>query len=220
MATTLKTEVQIVHLQAGRRSSHAPTARVVEPTSGIAPAKGKGNLYILLEIAGEDSAMVARLYRELLNRIQETYYASQGDVIASLTEAIQSAHTFMQAFNRRYNADYVAGVTCLVVASQEVVSAQAGPTILAVRSRAGLQWFSPLNDENYIALGEPETPAVEIGRVAGHAGVVIVAMNSAWANYLEVPLMLGLRPSLGPEPWRTKWRASVLMPRRSCQRWL
>ncbi len=190
MATTLKTEVQIVHLQAGRRSSHAPTARVVEPTSGIAPAKGKGNLYILLEIAGEDSAMVARLYRELLNRIQETYYASQGDVIASLTEAIQSAHTFMQAFNRRYNADYVAGVTCLVVASQEVVSAQAGPTILAVRSRAGLQWFSPLNDENYIALGEPETPAVEIGRVAGHAGVVIVAMNSAWANYLEVPLML------------------------------
>ncbi|HEY51949.1 MAG TPA: hypothetical protein G4N94_00650, partial [Caldilineae bacterium] len=44
--------------------------------------------------------------------------------------------------------------------------------------------------ENYVPLGDEELPSIEIGRVAGHPGVVIVAMNSAWANYLEVPLML------------------------------
>ncbi len=190
MAATLKTEVQIVHLQMGRRSSYAPTARVVEPTSGVAPAEGKGNLYVLIDIAGDDPAIIPRLYRELLNLIQETYYAASGDVIASLTEAIQAAHVHLQAANQRHDAHFTAGVTCLVVTSQEVISAQAGPTILAVRSRAGLQWFSPLNHEDYVALGEKETPAVEIGRVVGHGGIVIVAMNSAWANYLEVPLMM------------------------------
>ncbi len=190
MAATLKTEVQIVHLQMGRRSAYAPTARVVEPTSGVAPAKGKGNLYILIEIAGDDAAVASRLYRDLLNLIQETYYAAPGDVIASLTEAIQAAHAHLQAYNQRHNSDYTGGVTCLVVTSQEVISAQAGPTILAVRSQAGLQWFSPLNHEDYLSLGEEDAPAVEIGRVSGHAGVVIVAMNSAWANYLEVPLMI------------------------------
>ena len=190
MAATLKTEVQIVHLQMGRRSAYAPTARVVEPTTGIAPARGKGNLYILLEITGDEPAVILRLYRELLNLIQETYYEVQGDVINALTEAIQAAHAHLQAHNQKHDGHVLAGVTCLVVTSQEVISAQAGPTILAVRSRAGLQWFSPLNHEEYVSLGEEETPAVEIGRVAGHVGVVIVAMNSAWANYLEVPLMM------------------------------
>ena len=165
MAATLKTEVQIVHLQMGRRSPYAPTARVVEPTSGIAPARGKGNLYILIDIAGDDPAAIPRLYRDLLNLIQETYYAAAGDVIASLTEAIQAAHTRLRTHNQRRQTALTAGVTCLVVTSQEVLSAQAGPTILAVRSRAGLQWFSPLNHEDYVALGEEETPAVEIGRV-------------------------------------------------------
>jgi len=190
MAATLKTEVQILHLQMGRRSSYAPTARVVEPTSGIAPARGKGNLYILLDVEGGDPAVHLRLYRDLLNLIQESYYAAPGDVIASLTEAIQAAHTHLQNYNHQHGTEITAGVTCLVVTSQEVISAQAGPTILAVRSREGLQWFSPLNHEDYVALGEEDDPAVEIGQVAGHAGVVIVAMNSAWANYLEVPLMV------------------------------
>jgi len=190
MAMTLKTEVQIVHLQMGRRSAYAPTARVVEPTSGVAPVKGKGNLYILIEITGDDAAVISRLYRDLLNLIQEAYYAASGDVIASLTDAIQAAHSHLQAYNQRHESDFTGGVTCLVVTSQEVISAQAGPTILAVRSRAGLQWFSPLNHEDYISLGEEDAPAVEIGRVSGHAGIVIVAMNSAWVNYLEVPLMI------------------------------
>ncbi len=191
MAHTLKTEVKILHLARGRRSSHAPSARIVEPTTGIAPARGKGNLYILVEIEGDDLSRAGSLYRQLLNIIQETYYNSGGDVIAALTEALQAAHLLLQHYNRDAGTDFTAGVTCLAVTSQEIISAQAGPTILAVRSEKGLQWFSPLNDEDYIALGERgEPPAVEVGRVAGHPGVVIVAMHSVWANYLEVPLML------------------------------
>ncbi len=191
MAHTLKTEVKILHLARGRRSSHAPSARIVEPTTGIVPARGKGNLYILVEIDGDDLSRAGSLYRQLLNIIQETYYNSGGDVIAALTEALQAAHLLLQHYNRDAGTDFTAGATCLAVTSQEIISAQAGPTILAVRSEKGLQWFSPLNDEDYIALGEDGEPlAVEIGRVAGNPGVVIVAMHSVWANYLEVPLMM------------------------------
>ena len=190
MANTLKTEVKIVHLAQGRRSAHAPTARIIEPTTGIAPARGKGNLYILIELAGDDLTRAGAISRQLLGIIQETYYQTQGDVITALTEALQKAHTWLRDYNRSASSEITAGATCLVVTSQEVVSAQAGPTILAVRSDKGLQWFSPLNHEDFVALGEEDVPAVEIGRVQGHAGIVIVAMNSAWANYLEVPLMM------------------------------
>ena len=190
MAHTLKTEVKIVHLQAGRRSSHAPTARVIEPTSGVAPSRGKGNLYILIELSGEAISRAGSLYRQLLNVIQETYFNASGDVVAALTEALQAAHTLLQHYNQDAGTDFIAGATCLVVTSREIISAQAGPTILAVSSDKGLQWFSPLNDEDYVALGEDDAPTVEIGQVAGHPGVVIVAMDSVWANYLEVPLMM------------------------------
>ena len=190
MTISLKTDVQIVYLYQGRRSSHAPMALVVEPKSGQVSQASKGNLYVLMELDGGDLQDKQRLYRELVNLIADTYYATSGDTVAALTEAIQAAHQHLQDYNRQYRTEMVGGVTTLVVTGREVVSAQAGPTILAVRSRQGLQWFSPLNHEDYVALGEEDVPAVEIGRVPSHPGVVIVMMNSDWAGYLEVPLML------------------------------
>ena len=190
MAQTLKTEVKILHLVQGKRSSHAPSARIVEPTSGLAPSRGKGNLYILIEFDADDTSRLGSLHRQVLNVIQETYYNARGDVVASLTEALQAAHVLLQRYNADAGTDIIAGATCLVVTSQEVISAQAGPTILAVSSDQGLQWFSPLNDENFVALGEDAPPTVEIGRVPAHSGVVMVAMQSAWAHYIEVPAMM------------------------------
>jgi len=188
MSQALRTEYSILSLAHGRRESYTPTARAVEPAEGIAPAEGKGNLYILVELDGEDLGEV-RLYRELLSTVQETYYLSKEDISGALTAALHAAHAHLQKYNQVHQTDYVGGATCLVATGNEIISAQAGPTILAVRSSAGLQWFSPLNDENYVPLGDDEKPSIEIGRVAGHPGVVIVAMNSGWANYLEVSLM-------------------------------
>jgi hypothetical protein len=190
MAKTLKTEVKILHLVGGKRSSHAPSARIVEPTSGLAPSRGKGNLYILIELEADDLSRAGSLYRQLLNVIQETYYNARGNAVTSLTEALQAAHVLLQRYNQDAGTDIIAGATCLVVTSQEIISAQAGPTILAVSSDQGLQWFSPLNDEDFVALGEEEAPTIEIGQVPGHSGVVMVAMQSVWANYIEVPLMM------------------------------
>ena len=189
MSQALQTEVSILSLAYGRREPHTPTARTVEPAPGIAPAEGKGNLYILVELDGEDQGDL-RLYRELLATIQEAYYLSKEDITGALTAALHAAHSHLQRYNQVHQRDYIGGATCLVATGNEIISAQAGPTILAVRSSGGLQWFSPLNDENYVPLGDEEMPSIEIGRVAGHPGVVIVAMNSAWANYLEVPVML------------------------------
>ncbi len=190
MTNPLKTDVQIVYLHQGRRRAHAPMALVVEPKTGRVSQTDKGNLYVLIELDGGDPQDKQSLYRKLVEIIADTYYAASGDVVSALTEAIHAAHQHLQAFNQQHRTDMVGGVTALVVTGQDVISAQAGPTILAVRSRQGLQWFSPLNHEDYIALGEDAIPAVEIGRVPSHPGVVIVMMNSDWAGYLEVPLML------------------------------
>ena len=189
MSQALQTDISILSLAYGRRESHTPTARAIEPAQGIAPAAGKGNLYILVELDGESRGNV-RLYRELLAAIQETYYHSNEDITGALTAALRAAHAHLQKHNQVHQTSYTGGATCLVATGSEIISAQAGPTILAVRSGAGLQWFSPLNDENYVPLGDEDQPSIEIGRVAGHPGVVILAMNSAWANYLEVALVL------------------------------
>ncbi|RME85223.1 MAG: hypothetical protein D6775_03375 [Caldilineae bacterium] len=189
MSKSLQTDISIVSLNQGRRSNYTPTVRVIEPAQGIAPAEGKGNLYILLEVDGSGPGL-ARLYRDLLGVLQETYYKTGADTKTGLTAAIRAAHAYLQQYNQHHRTSFTAGVTCLVATGSEIISAQAGPTILAVRSKAGLQWFSPLNDENYIPLGDEAAPSVEIGQVANHPGAIIVVMNSAWANYLEVPLML------------------------------
>lgn len=189
MSQALQTDISILSLAYGRRERYTPTARVIEPASGIAPAEGKGNLYILIEVEGGDQGR-ARLYRDILNTIQATYYFHEGDVISALTEALHAAHQHIQRYNRSHRTDFTAGATCLVATGAEIVSAQAGPTILAVRTSAGLQWFSPLNDEDYVPLGAATLPSIEIGQTPGEPDSVIVAMNSAWANYLEVPVMI------------------------------
>ncbi|NOZ50964.1 MAG: hypothetical protein GXP37_13115 [Chloroflexi bacterium] len=189
MSQALQTDISILSLARGRRERYTPTIRVIEPASGIAPAAGKGNLYLLLEVEGSDQGR-AKLYREILNTIQETYYYHEGDVISALTAALQAIHAHIQAHNRSHHTAVTAGVTCLVATGAEIVSAQAGPTILAVRSSAGLQWFSPLNDDDYVPLGADTPPSIEIGQTPGEPDIVVVAMNSAWANHLEVPVML------------------------------
>lgn len=189
MSQALQTDISILSLAYGRRERYTPTVRVIEPASGIAPAEGKGNLYVLIEVEGGDQGR-ARLYRDILNTIQETYYFHKGDVISALTEALLAVHQHIQTYNTSHRTDFTAGATCLVATGAEIVSAQAGPTILAVRTSAGLQWFSPLNDEDYVPLGAATLPSIEIGQTPGEPGIVIVAMNSTWANYLEVPVML------------------------------
>jgi hypothetical protein len=188
MSQALQTDVSILNLSGGRRERNAPTVRIVEPASGIAPAEGKGNLYILIELVGPESGR-GRLIRELLNTMQETYYQQADPVPEALSAALQAAHAQLQGHNQYYATHFSGGATCLAVNGTEIVLAQAGPAILAVRSRGAVQWFSPLNNESYLSLGGQTMPSVEVGRVAGEPGAVVVAMNSAWADYLEVPLM-------------------------------
>ncbi|NOX60986.1 MAG: hypothetical protein GXP42_03425 [Chloroflexi bacterium] len=187
MSQALRTHISILKLARGRRERHTPTARVVEPATGIAPARGKGNLYVLMELEGPARSR-ARIYREMLNTIQEGYYYHSGDAAESLTAALQAAHGYLREYNQYHATDFRAGATCLAATGSEIVLAQAGPTILAVRSAAGLQWYSPLNNEDYRSLGDDEPPTVEVARTEGEAGLVMVAMNSAWANYLDVRL--------------------------------
>ncbi|MCS7038959.1 MAG: hypothetical protein NZP34_05100, partial [Caldilineales bacterium] len=189
MAPFLQTDVSMLSLAEGRRADVAIGARAVEPDEGT-PEEGKGHLYLLLELEGPEAGR-PRLYRELLNAVQETYYRTTGDVTMALTTAIHAAHQRLRAYNRANHTTFTGAITAVAVADTAIVAAQVGATILAVRSRRGLEWFSPLNQsEQPPSLGDERVPPVEIGRVEGQDEAVIVAMTGAWANYLEVPLML------------------------------
>lgn len=188
MAPFLQTDVSMLSLAAGRRADVASGARAVEPDEGPLEER-KGNLYLLLELDGPEAGR-PRLYRELLNVVQETYYRTEGEVTTALTAAIHAAHHRLRAYNRANNTAFTGAITAVAVAGTAVVAAQVGATILAVRSHRGLEWFSPLNQsEQPPPLGGERVPPVEIGRVEGQDEAVIVAMTGAWANYLEVPLM-------------------------------
>jgi hypothetical protein len=190
MASFLQTDVSMLSLAQGRRQDLAIGARAIEPDDGLLPGEGKGNLYLLLELEGPEAGR-PRLYRELLNTVQETYYRSSEDMAKALTTAIHAAHHRLQASNRAQSTPFTGAITAVAVVGTTIVVAQVGATILAVRSRRGLEWFSPLNQTDRPApLGGTGVPSVEIGRIEGQTEAVLVAMTGAWANYLEVPLML------------------------------
>ncbi len=190
MASFRQTDVSMLSLAAGRREDVAIGARAVEPDDEQLSTAGKGNLYLLLELAGP-AAGRPRLYRELLNTVQDTYYRSSEDVAKALTAALHAAHHRLQAYNRAQSTTFTGAITAVAVLGTAIVAAQVGATILAVRSRRGLEWFSPLNQtEQPPPLGGTAIPPVEIGRIDGQSEAVMVVMTGAWANYLEVPLML------------------------------
>ena len=130
---SLRTTVEQLAVAEGRRYGQAHGALAVEPTSRFSRGRGRGSLYILVEVSGSlrDQDLVADRLAEL---IRDIYYEQRGSITAALREAIRNVNNMLADENRQSMPDqqWTAGLSCAVLRNQDLFVAQAGPAALYV----------------------------------------------------------------------------------------
>lgn len=128
-----RTTVEQLSVAQGRRQGQAHGALAEEPTSRFSRGRGRGFLYILVEVTGPSQGqdLVADRLAELLRDI---YYDQRGSITAALQEAIRDANNMLADENKQSMPDqqWTAGLSCVVFRNQDLFIAQAGPAALYV----------------------------------------------------------------------------------------
>lgn len=132
MTAEFTTVIGQLYIVEGNWRGDAPNQVAVrEPKSAGAPGAGKGDLFVLTQVAGAKSDYKA-LEQKLTGLIRDTYYLDHGSVTASLRRALQAAGDQLYHRNARVDVDdrVVAGVVAVVMSGEDAFIAQVGPAAL------------------------------------------------------------------------------------------
>jgi hypothetical protein len=117
----------------------------------------RGNLYIVVEVAGEPEGR-DRLARELIETVRREYAATRGSIALGLMQAIRAANDFFYTVNASLSpeARRIGGITAVILRGDELFIAQGGPGVTCVvrgktlaRYPEESHWFNP--DEAAVA---------------------------------------------------------------------
>ncbi|MGE5140625.1 MAG: hypothetical protein ACM3JD_14250 [Rudaea sp.] len=166
------------------------TALTVEEA---AAARGRGSLYILLDVSGEVEGR-SEIERELIETIRREYAVRRGSVTFGLSEALRAANASLFDMNLSLGreARRMAGVAAAVLRGEDLYVAEAGPAVVYVEINGKLQrypaesdWFtedSPLISPQGTAsvpLGVRREFACDLFHCSVAAGDVFVLANRA-----------------------------------------
>jgi hypothetical protein len=124
----IKTTVGQVALAGGGLYDQPSNILVEEHTSPLSRGRGRGNLYLLMEVTGPDLERDA-VTRLLAQAVHQAYFRWRGSVTAGLREAIRQANELLLDENRNSlpGERRAAGISCLVLRNDDLFIAQAGP---------------------------------------------------------------------------------------------
>ena len=124
----IKTTVGQVALAGGGLYDQPGNILVEEHTSPLSRGRGRGNLYLLMEVTGPDLERDA-VTRLLAQVVHQAYFRWRGSVTAGLREAIRQANELLLNENRNSlpGERRAAGISCLVLRNDDLFIAQAGP---------------------------------------------------------------------------------------------
>ncbi len=173
----------------GEEREHGYNARLITPPSDV-PEAEKGSLLILLELTGP-LRQRRRFLRHLLNTVQSTYYATPGPIKSALVYAVRTAHQELLTINESAEKPedrYLCNATCLVLKDDEINLVQVGAMTAAVLLPTGLQWFSPLQneEEDPIPLGLERDVRPYTVRMNVVPGTAILLLDSGWLGQMDV----------------------------------
>ena len=138
-------------------------ALVDERTSPFVKGRGRGNLYILVEVSGEEAGrdIVAM---QLAEAMREVYYSWQGSVTAGLQQAISKANYLLFKENRNAlpGERRSAGISCAVLRHDDLFVAQAGLATAYLLQQGKLFRF-PENPSLTADLPVEETEIIAVG---------------------------------------------------------
>ena len=166
-----------------------------ERASRLARGRGRGNLYVLVEVSGEESGRDS-LALQLAEIIRQVYYSAPGSVTAGLQQAISKANHALFEENRNAlpGERHSAAVTCAVLRHDNLFVAQAGPATAFLWQQGQLLRFPehPWPDVDLLPEDEAGTPVgsrrdvhVSLFHIPVGEGDTLLLVESGAARHVE-----------------------------------
>lgn len=131
MSIRLKTAIGYLSIENGVARETAENVLAIEPSPLIPLGRGKGNLYVIVEVAGEGMGR-DELCQLLLETIHKEYFRAPGGITAGLRQAIKAANAQLFRENRdRPTAErLIGGISCVALRENDAYIGQAGPALV------------------------------------------------------------------------------------------
>ncbi len=185
MPESLRTTIAQFSTSGGRWQSRAANVRAVEPAPELAAAQ-RGSLYMLVEVHGTGGGHPA-LFRQILNAAQTAFYEMGENVEAALRQAVRSAHAVLRRANEGLpEAGWTAGMSLVVRYGNQLVIAQAGPSLVMVSHPKTVDQFPADLKQWGPPLGTEARPEVQIYDTTVEDGSVVLIAQSDWGDHVSL----------------------------------
>jgi hypothetical protein len=160
MSIRLKTVVGHLSIVDGVARERAENVLAIEPSPLIPLGRGKGNLYAIVEVAGEGMER-DEICRLLLETINKEYFRAPGGITAGLRQAIRAANAqlFRENYDRPTAERLIGGVSCVALRENDAYIGQVGPALVYAAHKGELTRYP----ETSLWLDLPPTQWVDEG---------------------------------------------------------
>ncbi|TEU14708.1 MAG: hypothetical protein E3J21_15070 [Anaerolineales bacterium] len=191
----MKTTIGHLSIVDGVAREGAENVLAIEPSPLIPLGRGKGNLYAIVEVAGEGMGR-DELCQLLLETINKEYFRAPGGITAGLRQAIKAANAqlFRENRDRPIAERLIGGVSCVALRENDAYIGQAGPALVYAAHKGELArypetspWLDlpPLQwvDEGYVVpLGIRRDVDIDLFHCRVQPGDTIVLAETALAQ--------------------------------------
>ncbi|MFB0534224.1 MAG: hypothetical protein ACETWR_04500 [Anaerolineae bacterium] len=195
MSIRLKTAIGHLSIVDGVARERAENVLAIEPSPLIPLGRGKGNLYAIVEVAGEGMER-DQLCRLLLETINKEYFRAPGGITTGLRQAIKAANAQLFRENRdRITAErMIGGVSCVAIRENDAYIGQAGPALVYAAHKGELARYPETSpwldlplvqqvDEGYVVpLGVRRDVGIDLFHCWVQPGDTIVLAETALAQ--------------------------------------
>ena len=195
MSIRLKTAIGHLGIVDGVTREGAENVLAIEPSSLIPLGRGKGNLYAIVEVAGQGMER-DELCQLLLEAINKEYFRVPGGITAGLRQAIKAANAqlFRENHDRPTAERLIGGVSCVALRENDAYIGQAGPALVYVAHKGELTRYPETSpwldvpppqwvDEGYVVpLGVRRDVEIDLFHCRVQPGDTIVLTETALAQ--------------------------------------
>jgi hypothetical protein len=193
---SVKTTVGQVALVGGGWYDQPSNILVDERAGRIGRGRGRGNLYVVVEVTGP-AAGRDLIARQLIETLRQVYYGRRGSVTAGLRAAIREANTLLLEENRTSlpGERSLAGVSCAVLRDDDLFLGQLGPAAVyllcegrPVRFPERSSWLDdiPPEEMDAVHLGERHDINVDLYHSKISTGDTFLLADSNLARSLSL----------------------------------
>jgi hypothetical protein len=195
MSIRLRTAIGHLSIVGGVARDVAENVLAIEPSPLIPLGRGKGNLYAIVEVAGEGMGR-DELCQLLLETINKEYFRAPGGITAGLRQAIKAANAqlFRENRDRPIAERLIGGVSCVALRENDAYISQAGPALVYAAHKGELARYPETSpwldlpppqwvDEGYaVPLGVRRDVDIDLFHCQVQPGDTIVLAETALAQ--------------------------------------